>query len=152
MDESKFYRLIKPLIPKPLRPLALRFQEVLSYLVFGALTTLVNFLVYFPLSNWIHYLAANIIAWICAVSFAFVVNKVFVFEDSRRDAGYLLRQMGAFAAMRLVSLGMEELLMFVFIEKLGMNANLVKLAAQVIVIVLNYVFSKLLIFRKKSCS
>ena len=121
----------------------------LSYLFFGALTTLVNFLVYFPLSRIMHYLAANAIAWVCAVAFAFVVNKRYVFEDDRRDAPYLWKQAAAFASMRLISLGMEEGIMLLFVSRLGWNTDVVKIAAQILVIVMNYVFSKLLIFRKR---
>ena len=149
MKESRFYRFVRPLVPGPLRPLVLRYQELLSYLVFGVLTTVVNFVIYFPLNQWIHYLAANIIAWLGAVVFAFFVNKYFVFEDDRRDLPYLLRQARAFAAMRLLSLGMEELMLLVFVEWLGLNSNATKLVAQVLVVILNYIFSKLLIFRGK---
>ena len=150
MTETKFYRWIKPLIPKPLRPLALRYQAVLSYLFFGVLTTLVNFLLYFPLSRVMHYLAANVLAWLGAVTFAFFTNRAFVFEDRRRGAALLLRQASAFAAVRLFSLGAEELILLIFIEKLGLNSDVTKLAAQVIVTVLNYFFSKYLVFRKAS--
>lgn len=149
MEESKFYRFIKPLIPKPLRPLCLKYQEVLSYLVFGALTTLVNFLVYYPLSRLVHYTVANIAAWLAAVIFAFFVNKAFVFEDERWDGRALLRQGGQFALMRLFSLGAEEGVMLLFVEVWGLNADVTKIVTQVIVVVLNYIFSKFIIFRRK---
>jgi putative flippase GtrA len=146
---SKFYRFIRPLVPRPLRPLVLRHQEVLSYLVFGALTTLVNFLVYFPLSRVVHYLAANAVAWVVAVAFAFFVNKAFVFEDARWDARTAVRQALSFAAMRLVSLGLEELILYVFVEALHCSSNVTKVIAQIVVIVSNYAFSKWVIFRRQ---
>ena len=149
MEESRIYRLLKPLIPKPLRPLALRYQELLCYIVVGCMTTLVNFLIYYPLSRLIHYLAANVIAWICSVTFAFFMNKVFVFQERRWDARSLLVQGLEFAAGRLTSLGMEELILFVFVRQLSLNADVVKVAAQVIVAVMNFLISKFLVFRKQ---
>lgn len=149
MEESRFYRLIRPVVPRPLRPLVLRYQELISYLVVGGLTTLVNFVIYFPLSRLIHYLIATTVAWVGAVVFAFFANKVFVFEDERWDRGYLLRQAASFTAMRVLSWGLEVLIMWVFVERLGLNSDVTKIAAQVLVVVLNYIFSKLWIFRKK---
>ena len=152
MEESRFYRLIRPLIPASLRPLALRYQEALSYLVFGVLTTLVNLLIFYPLSRGISYLIANVVAWIGAVVFAFFTNKAFVFEDHDWSAGTLFRQGAAFAAARLLSLGMEELILLIFVERMGLNADITKLIAQVLVVIANYVFSKLWIFRKRKIS
>ena len=148
MEESRLYRLLRPLIPKPLRPLALKYQQLLSYLIFGVLTTLVNLLLYYPLSHLIHYLAANVIAWVGAVIFAFFTNKALVFEDSQWDAGTLLRQGSSFAAARLFSLGMEELILWGFVEQMGLSPDWIKLLAQILVVILNYVFSKFMIFRK----
>ena len=149
MKESRFYRLIRPVVPKPLRPLALRYQELISYVVVGGLTTLVNFVIYFPLSRLVHYLIATSVAWAGAVVFAFLANKVFVFEDERWDRAYLLLQAGSFTAMRALSWGLEVLVMWFFVEHLGVNSDVTKIAAQVLIIVLNYIFSKLLIFRRE---
>ena len=150
VQESRFYRFIRPLIPPPLRPLALKYQAVLSYLFFGVLTTLVNFLLYFPLSRVMHYLAANVLAWIGAVVFAYLTNRSFVFEDHRRGTAHFLRQGAAFAGVRLFSLGAEEVLLFLLIECLGVNADLTKVIAAVVVTVLNYFFSKYLVFRNRT--
>ena len=137
-------------MPKSLRPLALRYQELISYVVVGGLTTLVNFVIYFPLSRLIHYLIATSVAWVGAVVFAFFANKVFVFEDGRWDRAYLLRQAASFTTMRLLSWGLEVLIMWIFVERLGVNSDVTKIAAQILVMLLNYIFSKLLIFRKKT--
>ena len=146
--ESKLFRLLKPLIPRPLRPWALRRQETLAYLLIGGLTTLVGFLIYIPLSRWMSILIANVISWIGAVLFAFIMNKAFVFENEAWDLGSVARQGAAFAGMRLLTLGAEELCLFVFSEKLGLNSIAVKVVAQIVVVILNYVFSKRIIFRK----
>ena len=149
MEESRFYRFIRPLIPKPLRPLCLRYQEVLSYLFFGVMTTLVNLVIFYPLNQVISYLVANVIAWVGAVLFAFFTNKAFVFEDRRWDPKALLFQIGSFLSARLLSLALEEGMLLLFVEALGLNSNIVKLLAQVLVVIVNYIASKLIIFRKK---
>ena len=148
MEESKFYRFIRPLVPKPFRPLVLKYQSMLSYLVFGVLTTLVNFIIYYPLCRIVPYQVSLVIAWLGAVIFAFFVNKLFVFEDDNWQAGHVIRQGVYFGSMRLVSLGMEEAIFFIFVEQLGLNSDITKIIAQFIVVISNYIFSKLLIFRK----
>ena len=148
MQESRFYRFIRPLIPKPLRSFCLKYQEYISYLVFGALTTLVNLVIFYLLVRWMNYLAANVIAWIGAVVFAYIVNKLFVFESERTDPRGLLFEISAFFAARRLSLGLEEGILFLFVEQLGCRAGIVKLFAQILVVVFNYVASKLVIFRK----
>ena len=149
MKESGIYRFLKPLIPKPLRPLALRYQELLCYGVVGCMTTLVNFLIYYPLSRLVHYSAAIAAAWVGAVTFAFFMNKVFVFGDARWDARVAARQGLSFAAARLTSLGAEELFMLLTVGRFGLPADWMKVAAQVLIAVMNYLFSKFLIFRRK---
>ena len=148
MQESRFYRFIKPLIPKLLRPLCLKYQEYISYLVFGVLTTLVNLAIFYVLERLMNYLVANVIAWIGAVVFAYVVNKLFVFESDRRDIRGLLFEISTFFTARLLSLGLEEGILFLFVEQLGCRAGIVKPFAQILVVVFNYVASKLVIFRK----
>lgn len=150
MHESKFYRFFRPIVPPFLRPLFLKYQEILSYLFFGAMTTLVNLIIYYPLSHIIHYLIANAVAWAGAVVFAFVVNKLFVFESHAKNPSGLLYEMGTFFAARLLSLGLEEGILLLFVGQLHMNNDIVKLAAQIAVIVFNYIASKLVIFRKKA--
>ena len=148
MQESRFYRMIRPLIPKPLRPLCLKYQEIISYLVFGVLTTLVNLVIFYVLDRLMNYLVANVIAWIGAVIFAYVVNKLFVFESDRRDPRGLLFEISTFFAARLFSLGLEEGILFLFVTQMGYSDRIVKLIAQIIVVIFNYVASKLVIFRK----
>lgn len=148
LKESKFYHVYRPLIPKRLRPLVLRYQQAINYVLFGGMTTAVNLAIYYPLKLVISYLVANVIAWIGSVIFAFFVNKAFVFEDNRWDARALLYQGGSFAAARLLSLVLEEIILIVFAEWLAMGTNLVKILAQIVVIVVNFVASKFIIFKK----
>ena len=148
IKESRFYHVYRPLIPKRLRPLVLRYQEAINYVLFGGMTTAVNLAIYYPLKLVIHYLIANVAAWIGSVIFAFFVNKAFVFEDPRWDARALLFQGGTFAAARLLSLVLEEIILVVFAGWLAMGTNLVKILAQIVVILINFIASKFIIFRK----
>ena len=94
-------------------------------------------------------MAGTWVAWVIAVAFSYVANKLFVFKTHCPDTGALLREAGSFLAMRLVSLGMETVLMFLLVEVLHLNDLAMKLLVNIVVIILNYVFSKLFIFKKK---
>ena len=148
MQESRFYRFIKRAIPGPLRPLCLKYQEYISYLVFGVLTTVVNLAIYYLLERVMNYLVANVIAWTGAVIFAYVVNKLFVFESDSRTLKALAYEISTFFAARLLSLGLEEGILFLFVTRMGLRTRIIKLIAQALVVIFNYVASKLVIFRK----
>ena len=125
--------------------------ETISYLVFGVLTTLVNYLVYYPcrflgMAYWL----ANVVAWIFAVAFAFVTNKWIVFKSKGRSLRVLCREILLFAGARLFSLGCETAFLVFTVEVLHLSALLMKLLAAVFVLILNYIFSKLFIFKKES--
>lgn len=125
-------------------------KELVLYVVFGALTTAVSFVSYYACNTMlgIHYLASNIVSWILAVLFAYITNKLFVFESKGLSKKELAREFFAFIAARLVSLGMEEAGLWLTIGALHWNENLAKLIMQVVVVIANYVFSKLFIFKK----
>lgn len=125
-------------------------KELVLYVVFGALTTVVSFGSYYVCNTMlsIHYLASNIISWVLAVLFAYITNKLFVFESKGLSKKELLREFFAFITARLVSLGMEELGLWLMIGVLHWNENIAKLIMQVVVVIANYVFSKLFIFKK----
>lgn len=133
-----------------LKNLYTKYREMISYLFWGVMATVVNWVVYFPLEKLFHinYLVANVIAWIAAVVFAFFTNRVFVFRSERHGAKAVLIEFFSFVAARLFSFGCEELLMFLGGDVAHINTDVVKIAVAVIVVILNYVFSKLLIFRK----
>lgn len=150
-EPSAFYKFVEPFVPKPLRPLVLKYQELLAYCVCGGTATLINFAVFYGLTLGfnVNYLAANIAAWVLSVTFAFIGNKTFVFEDARWDAKTALKQAGEFVAARLFSLGLEELILYFFVARLGCDQNIVKFFALAAVTISNYIFAKLLIFKKK---
>ena len=133
-----------------LEPFYRKHKAVLLYLFFGGLTTVISIAVFwlFRRPFGLNELIANVISWVIAVLFAFFTNRVWVFRAPTKTAGEFFRQMGSFFGGRVVTLLIEEALLAVFITWLGFPDMPVKIAAQVIVIVLNYVISKLFVFKK----
>ena len=127
-----------------------KYKEMILYLIFGGLTTLINILVYelFSKAFDVQYLVSNGIAWVIAVLFAFVTNRLYVFESRSRDPKVIGRQFVSFIGARLFTGLLDMLLMYIFIDLVHWNDTLVKIGANVVVIVLNYIFSKLWNFRK----
>lgn len=128
-----------------------KYQQIIHYLIAGGLTTAVSLSVYYLLvltvldpQSGVQLQAANIVSWVVAVTFAYYVNRKYVFE-SRSDQ--VVREAAAFYVARLGTLFMDMLIMFVFVTKLGMNDKLIKLVVQVVVTVANYILSKLMVFR-----
>ncbi len=132
-------------------PFYRKHKEVLLYLFFGGLTTLVSILVFALFYNalGINELVSNVISWVLAVLFAFFTNRVWVFAAPTEGRADFLRQMASFFGGRLATLGVEELILLVFVTWLKLPALPVKIAGQVVVIVLNYIISKCFVFRKK---
>ena len=134
-----------------IKDLVKKYWDVLTYLVFGVLTTVVNYAVYLPCLNILGMSAAvsNCIAWVVAVIFAFVTNKPFVFGSHDWSMKTVVPEFTKFIATRLSSGVLETLILLVAVDTLGGNGNIWKLITQVLVIIINYVGSKLLVFRKK---
>lgn len=134
-----------------LRSLVKKYWDVLLYIFFGGLTTVVNYLIYLPAYNILGISAAisNMIAWVGAVIFAFLTNKPFVFHSHDWSAQTVGSELMKFVSCRFVSGILETLILLVTVDCLHWNGNIWKLVTQAIVIILNYVGSKLLVFRKK---
>ena len=128
-----------------------RHYDILVYLVFGVLTTVVNYIVYLPCFNLLHLSSAvsNVIAWAVSVAFAYVTNKPFVFRSHDWSAKTVIPELTKFVGTRLASGGLETLILLVFVDVLHGNGNLWKLITSVLVVILNYIGSKLLVFRKQ---
>ncbi|MBP3831549.1 MAG: GtrA family protein [Clostridia bacterium] len=126
-------------------------QEGMRYLIFGALTTLVNIVAYSILYYVFHInnATSNIIAWIIGATFAYITNKLYVFNSKVNTKIELLKEILYFYGCRLLTLVIDEAIMIVTVDKFGWNALLMKIIANIIVIILNFVFSKILIFKKK---
>ena len=128
-----------------------KYWSIISYLFFGAVTTLVNMVVYYLCYHlWgISSDLSTIIAWVLSVLTAFLTNKPFVFGSHDWSPKVLLPEAGSFFGCRLGSGILELVLMHITVEMLGWPGMLMKLLVNVIVVILNYVASKLLVFRKK---
>ena len=133
-----------------LRQVLEKYGDILSYLFFGVLTTVVNYLVYLPCYNYLNLSAAvsNVIAWAAAVVFAYLTNKPFVFKSYDWSAAVVLPELTKFVGCRVTSGLMETAIIFVTVDLLGWDGNLWKIATSVLVVILNYFGSKLLVFRK----
>ena len=133
-----------------LKTLYEKYRETVIYLVFGVLTTVVNYAVYIPLFNFVHLPASvcNGVAWVAAVAFAYVTNKLFVFESKSWNSG-VLGELLRFVGSRVTSGVIETVSLLVTVDILGWNGNIMKLITSILVVILNYFGSKLLVFTKK---
>lgn len=128
-----------------------KHRDVVCYLFFGMLTTLVNYLVYLPLFNWagLSGTASNAIAWASAVIFAYLTNKPFVFRSRDWSRETVIPEFTKFIGCRLGSGLLETACIFVLVDVLLLNGNAVKLVLSAVVVILNYIGSKAVVFRKK---
>ena len=134
-----------------LKTLLKTYREPIVYLVFGVLTTVVNYIVYLPCYNLlgINASVSNMIAWVAAVAFAFLTNKPFVFQSHDWSRKVVFPELTKFVGTRIGSGALETGILFLTVDLLGMNGNVWKLLTSVLVVILNYIGSKLLVFRKK---
>lgn len=125
-------------------------RETISYLFFGVVTTIVNYSCYLSLRFFnVHYVVANTIAWIAAVTTSYITNKLWVFHSKSWESSVILREIVLFAGARVISLGLETVFMVLMVELLHFDDRIMKIIAEFFVVIINYVFSKLIIFRKK---
>ena len=140
-----------------LKDLYVKYREVISYLFFGGLTTILNLVVKYILlftildaSKAIQLQIAVIISWIVACLFAYITNRIFVFRSKSKE---ILKEIISFFTARIITLGMEMLIMFIFVTLLALNSDLWvviwSIISQIVVILANYIFSKLIIFKNK---
>lgn len=127
-----------------------KYEEIINYLIVGGLTTLVSIIVYAIFTKLFHvnYMISNVISWIASVLFAYVTNKKFVFKSKCDSKNKVLIEIYQFFKYRVLSFVIDVLLMYVFVELITIDDMIAKVIVQVVVIVLNYVFSKLFVFKK----
>lgn len=130
-----------------------KHREVIMYLIFGVLTTIISLAVYYLLvytildpNDALQLQTANIISWIAGVTFAYITNRKYVFESKNSNK---IKEAGNFVLARLATLFMDMLIMFVGVTLLKGNDKILKVISQVVVIVANYIFSKIFVFKKK---
>lgn len=142
-----------------------KYREIIAYVIFGGLTTAVNYIIYFPLRHYnVNYIASLVSAWVGAVLFAYVTNRIFVFKSKTRGAR-AFSEFLLFVGARVFSLGADAFIMFMFISvahigrfvitpsfaenPLPAGEFIARTVAQAVIVILNFVFSKLVIFKKK---
>lgn len=134
-----------------------KYEEIINYLIVGVLTTIVSLVVKWGLlftvldpKNSLQLQVAVVISWIAAVVFAYITNRIFVFKSKSKK---ILKEITSFFGARLLTLGLEMLIMWFFVTFLKLNSDLWVLiwtmVAQILVIIFNYIFSKLFVFKKK---
>lgn len=126
-----------------------KHKEKINYLIFGVLTTLVNFVVYFLLINInVNYIISNIIAWFVAVLFAYYTNRLYVFEVKNTEKKLILKEMVLFFSSRFISGFIETALIYILVSLININEGYSKIFVAVIVVILNYIFSKFIVFKE----
>ena len=128
-----------------------KHEQIISYVFFGGLTTLVNFIVYYPLYNLCHLSASlsNILAWIVAVIFAYLTNKPFVLKSKDWSIKTVAPEFTKFVGSRFGSGLLETVIIRITVDILLWNGNLWKIIVSVLVVILNYITSKFFAFKKK---
>ena len=128
-----------------------KYKDFILYAVFGVLTTLVNVVVYWLLAHPLALgtMVSTVIAWIAAVLFAYVTNRKWVFHSDAHSAREITKEILSFFACRLATGAVDWGCMFVFVDLLRFHDVLIKVLANILVIILNYIASKLIIFKKK---
>lgn len=128
-----------------------KYGEIVRYLIVGVLTTIVSLGAYYgcvftflnPKSA-LQLQLANVLSWIVAVTFAYVMSRIYVFQSKRKN---VLQEIVSFYSSRLLTLFMDMAIMFVMVTLLGVNDKIAKLVVQVVVTMANYIFSKIFVFR-----
>ena len=127
-----------------------KIKEILWYGVFGILTTLINIISFYLLDKTgMNVYISNLIAWILSVLFAFITNKLFVFNSKSLDKAIVMKEMISFFFFRILSLGIDMAGMYICISLININKLVSKIIMNIIVIISNYIFSKIFIFKNK---
>lgn len=136
-----------------IKELYIKYKEIINYLIFGVLTTVVSLIVYYlsvftflnP-ENAFELQIANILSWIAGVAFAYFTNRKFVFESKENNK---LKEASKFVLLRVITLVMDMLIMYLGVTLLHGNDKIIKLISQVIIVISNYIFSKIFVFKKQ---
>ncbi|MBR7008365.1 MAG: GtrA family protein [Ruminococcus sp.] len=156
-----FDKLVHLKIFRWFEPFFQKNREMLMYLFFGVMTTVVSFLT----AGIAKYLCENaglgksavsnistVVSWICAVTFAYVTNRIWVFDSKVKGTKGIITEMMSFYGGRIFTLLVEMGMMWLGYSVMGINYWVTKIAANVVVLILNYVISKLFVFKKKDSS
>ncbi|HOZ89143.1 MAG TPA: GtrA family protein [Bacilli bacterium] len=122
-----------------------KYQEIIIYIIVGGLTTVVSIGSYALCRLFMYYQLANILSWVCAVAFAYYANRKFVFRSQNKN---IIKELYKFVTLRLLSLVSEIGVMYLLVSILDFNDLISKVVVQFIVLALNYIFSKIFVFKK----
>lgn len=133
-----------------MKELIKKYKSLIMYAIFGVLTTLINLVCYEMLYNHLNVsnVVSNIIAWIVAVAFAYITNKIWVFESKSLKMNVILPEIWKFISCRLATGVLDLIIMYIGVDILNGPSTILKIVSNIIVIVLNYIASKLVIFKK----
>ncbi len=129
-----------------------KHEEGINYLIFGFLAFVLNYILYFLFADAIamHYMAATALSWMLTVVFAYWTNRTFVFKSRNKEAGAVWKEFVSFIGARVATEVLELVLMYVMVDVAGINDKIAKFICQVLVILANYVLSKIWIFKDNS--
>ena len=142
-----FANLITAIVKKGVE-FYLKYKEIINYLIVGGLTTMVSILSYalfkLVISN---YIVCTILSWIVAVLFAYVTNRIFVFNSKDKK---IVKEFIKFLSCRVLTLLIEVLAMFVLVDLLKLDDLISKIVVQFIIVILNYILSKIIVFKEEN--
>ena len=130
-----------------------KYKEIINYLIFGVLTTVISLIVYYVAvftflnpENAVQLQIANILSWVAGVTFAYFTNRKYVFESQEKNK---IKEASKFVLARVTTLVMDMIIMWLGVTVLHLNDKIMKLVSQIVIIILNYVFSKVFVFKKE---
>lgn len=134
-----------------IKALFIKFKEPILYVIFGGLTTLINIAVFWACDKiGLSTAVSTVLAWLLSVVFAFVTNKIYVFESKIAKSGVVIKEAVQFFNCRLATGLLDLGIMLLLVDVLHFNGLLIKILSNILVIILNYIFSKLFIFKKSN--
>ena len=133
-----------------LKKLWIKYKEYILYLIFGGLTTLVSWGSFYVCAHWLQAgtILSNIISWICAVAAAYITNRKWVFESRAQGLSAVVKEILRFTGARLLTLIIETVLLWLSVDVWNLNDMLMKIIISTIIVVLNYVFSRFMVFHR----
>ena len=132
-----------------IKKLLLNYKEQILYIIFGVLTTVLNFLVYIIFTRVFeaNFLISNAVAWLLAVIFAFITNKIYVFNSTDYNIKFIIKEFSEFTISRIFTGLLDIGLLYLFVTIIHMNDLISKIIIGIIITILNYVISKMYVFR-----
>ncbi len=134
-----------------IKDIYIKYKKIILYLFFGGCTTLVNIVSYYVMSHIFNcsVMFSTVVAWILSVLFAYLTNRKMVFDSKAKRKKDIIKEITSFFACRIATGIVDWLCMYIFVEKIGFNDMVIKIIANIIVIILNYIASKLIVFKEK---